>query len=117
MMESNLSQGWVPLTSRQLSIWLELQSSGTASSYQIGGFSRIACLIDPRLFASAVEIVMDRHEALRLQIDPVVPRQRVVARFDAPVEVIDLSGESDPEAAFLALADAMIVRPFELSHG
>lgn len=108
---------WVDLTSRQLSIWLELQTAGHASSYQIGGYTRIERPLDPRRFVAAVALVAAQHEALRLEIDPNEPRQRVRAAIETPVDVVDLSGESDPEATFFARAEKAFVTPFELDGG
>lgn len=105
---------WVDLTSRQRSIWLELQSFGSESGYQIGGYIRIAGRIDPALFEAAVTCVMNGNESLRLQVDSLEPRQRVVQFARAPVEFVDYSAKPDPEADFIAFAEAAFVKPFPL---
>lgn len=115
-MDAITKTSWVDLSSRQLSIWLEVQSSGHAASYQIGGFTRIARPIDPERFRRAVGLVVSQHEALRLEISANAPRQRVRESVPDPVELIDLSGEANPEEAFLALADRDFVTPMSLSE-
>lgn len=113
-MDALSRNGWVELTSRQRSIWLELQSFGNAASYQIGGYTRIARPIDSERFAKAVGVVMARNEALMLHVDPFEPRQRLERGMAAPVHFIDFSNEPDGETAFLAMAESLFATPLPL---
>ncbi|MDF2998275.1 MAG: dhbF [Xanthobacteraceae bacterium] len=115
-MDALSRNGWVELTSRQRSIWLELQSFGNAASYQIGGYTRIECPIDPDLFGRAIGVVMARNEALMLQVDPIEPRQRLERGFPTPVHFIDFSNEPDGETAFLAMAESLFATPLPLGE-
>lgn len=113
-MDALSRDGWVELTSRQRSIWLELQSFGNAASYQIGGYTRVERSLSPDLFRQAVGIVMARNEALMLRVDPFEPRQRLERGFPTPVHFIDLSNEPDGETAFLAMAESLFATPLPL---
>ena len=50
---------------------------------------------------------MIRHDALRLLVDDVEPRQRLSSSIDPPIDFIDLSASAHPEAEFLALTKAL----------
>lgn len=113
-MDALSRDGWVELTSRQRSIWLELQSFGNAASYQIGGYTRIERGLSPELFRQAVGVVMARNEALMLHVDPFEPRQRLERGFATPFHFIDFSNEPDGEAAFLAMAESLFATPLPL---
>jgi FkbH-like protein len=113
-MDALSRDGWVELTSRQRSIWLELQSFGNAASYQIGGYTRIERSISLDLFRRAIGIVMARNEALMLHVDPFEPRQRLERGFPTPVHFIDFSNEPDGETAFLAMAESLFATPLPL---
>jgi amino acid adenylation domain-containing protein/thioester reductase-like protein len=105
---------WFDLTSAQLPIWLELKSIGNPASFQIGGYTRYSRAIDLALGRQAVALVTARHDSLRLRIDDREPRQRVAASPTIAGDFLDVSGEPDPEAAFLAYAAAAFREPLAL---
>ena len=113
----NSESSWIELTSRQRSIWLDLQASGSSTSYQIGVYIRVRRKLDFELFKRALADVVARHDALRLHIDPDQPRQRIDAASIPSIEFLDWSGEISPEARIEAFVQQLFMQPFPLSRG
>lgn len=107
---------WFALTSRQRSIWLDLQTSGSFTNFQAGVHAELRQPIDMAQLRAAVDDVMDRHDALRLRIDHRQPRQRIEVALEPPVELIDLSNEPEPRAAALALIREMFTQPYPIDR-
>ncbi|HXZ02352.1 MAG TPA: condensation domain-containing protein, partial [Stellaceae bacterium] len=103
---------WQELTSAQMPVWLDLQTGTDPRFYIIGGYLRIAGAIDPAIFRRAVALAMARHDALRLRIHADQPKQTIGSALDPPVDLIDLSSEIDPEAAFIDFIDTAFARVF-----
>ena len=108
---------WFGLTSRQRSVWLDLQASGNFVRFQVGAYLRVDRKLDLNLLREALSDVMARHDALRLRIDPDQPRQRIDNSLDPPIEVVDFSGEADPEDAIQRLVERLFQQPFPLDRG
>jgi FkbH-like protein len=108
---------WFGLTSRQRSIWLDLQGSGNLGTFQVGAYLPVVRKLNLDLLRDALSDVMARHDALRLRIDPDEPRQRIDHSLDPPIELIDISSEADPEDAVVRLVDRLFQQPFPLDRG
>src|SRR5262249_9822100 len=91
---------WIDLTSAQLPVWLDLQNGTDPRSYVIGGYLRIAGVIDPDRFRRALALTIAANDALRLGLDADHPRQSFDAAVLPPLDLLDLSDAADPEAAF-----------------
>lgn len=109
--------GWFDLSTRQRSIWLDLQTSGSYVNFQAGVYAEVHEALDGALLRTAVQDVMNRHDALRLHIDHRQPRQRVDAMARPPVEFLDLSTEAKPREAALAFIRDLFTQPFRIDRG
>ncbi|GAA0210904.1 thioester reductase domain-containing protein [Saccharothrix mutabilis subsp. mutabilis] len=103
----------VPLTGNQRGLWLTGRLGLDAGAYAMFAALRIAGDLDPARLREAVDVVVDRHEALRTRIvdDEGTPAQRVLPSLSAPVVVTDLDG---------SLEDVVVSEvdtPFDLEAG
>jgi len=75
--------------------------------------------LDVAALSEALQNLARRHEALRTVVDATtMPPSQVVREDIGPVlQVVDLAGAGDPEAAALALAEQESARPFDLAAG
>src|SRR5579864_3971049 len=108
---------WIDLSSAQLPVWLDLQNGTDPRSYVIGGYLRIAGAIDAERLRRALALTIAANDALRLRVDAEHPRQAFVAEFAPPLDVLDISAEADPEAAFRTFIARSFARPFDLEGG
>ncbi len=107
---------WFDLTTRQRSIWLDLQTSGSVTNFQAGVYAEVRQAIDIERLRAAVRDVTERHDGLRLRIDARHPRQRIEPAIQAPVEAVDLSREKNPDKAALAFIRNLFTQPFSLDR-
>ncbi|PRG57035.1 amino acid adenylation domain-containing protein [Burkholderia gladioli] len=108
-----------PLTAAQREIWLDQAVHGDAPVYKIGGYTRIAGSVDAACFERAVNLLVARHDALRLVLVPGedgegLPRQAVAKTLTVEVPLHDFSAEPDPEAAAIAWARQRLAESFPL---
>ncbi len=107
------------LTSSQREIWFDQERHGEAPVYNIGGYVRISGRVDAALLARALELLIRRHDGLRIvlsreQDEEGVPRQEIRPAEPFVLPLHDLSASEDPEAAALAHVDRQLETPFVL---
>ena len=107
---------WIDLSDQQRAVWLDMQLLDTPVGYQLSGWARFDCDIDPEIARQATSLVMARHDALRLRIDPYQPRQRVDPSVEPPLVVRDLDPSHDAQAAFDAYAHGAFLEPILLGE-
>ncbi|HKT54798.1 MAG TPA: HAD-IIIC family phosphatase, partial [Caulobacteraceae bacterium] len=107
---------WFDLTSRQRSIWLDLQATGNLTNFQIGLYFGVSQKIDVDVLRQVLHDVIRRHDALRLRIDSDRPRQQLLSVPDVPLEIIELSNEDAPDEAFRRLVEQRFLQPFPLDR-
>jgi amino acid adenylation domain-containing protein len=91
----------LPLTRGQLEIYVEQKLNAESPLFNIGALVRVEGRVDPHGMVAAIRHVADSAAAFRtvmLDTDE-GPRQMVLDRFIGAVDLVDLSGEDDPEAA------------------
>ena len=111
-----------PLAAPQLDIWLDQVLHGDSPLYNIGGYARINGAVDASLMQVAVNQVVNRHDALRIQLVPgsaehPLPRQRFLGAVSVPLNVHDVSGHGDPETRALALLQENLQTAFSFDDG
>jgi len=111
--ESNT--GWMDLSPGQEAIWLHLPFVHSAT-YQIGSYGYLAVAPDEAILRRAIAEVMARHDALRLEIDPSAPRQRIRAALPAPLRIIDLPAGAEADMPHEAFLRATMLTPFDLAR-
>ena len=99
----------LPLTAAQEAIWLADQLGGDPGLYVIGQVTEVRGDVDPVRVADAVEWALARHPELRVRIEdgPDGPTQTVTDERPR-VEIVDLRGEDDPDAASHARAHELV---------
>ena len=110
------AHAWIDLSDQQRAVWLDMQLLDTPVGYQLSGWARFDFDIDPEIARQAVSLVMARHDALRLRIDPYQPRQRVDPSVEPPLFVRDLEAGDDAQAAFDAYAHDAFLEPIPLGE-
>ncbi|MDX6734015.1 MAG: hypothetical protein QOC54_3963, partial [Baekduia sp.] len=111
--------GPFPLSPGQQRMWLIDQLHPGLAAYNVGRVLRIRGELDVAALERAVDGIVARHTALRtaLVLEDGGPVQYVRAATPVGIEVVDLTGHADPEAAALALAREEWRRPFALESG
>lgn len=107
-----------PLTEPQLEILTAAQMSDQASC----AFNESVSIafegeIDTAALSGALNAVVARHQALRGRVDRNDERMHFAPSLVLPLEVRDLSQDSDPKAALAALVAADARTPFDLWAG
>jgi amino acid adenylation domain-containing protein len=110
----------VPLTSPQNEIWSDQILNRDSPRYNIGGYMRIAGIIDPARFEEAVRQLVRKHDVLRtvLDVDPEgddLPLQSFAPEMSVVVPFLDLSTEPAPRQAALDWMRRRFAEPFALS--
>lgn len=92
-----------PLSNTQQRIWFLQQYASGMTAYNLPGIFKIKKAIDLDALQKAVNIILERHSALRTIFveNEGIPQQIVLPRVEIPLEVIDLRREADPEAMFV----------------
>ena len=95
------------LSRAQFLMWLGQQLDPDIPLYNMIQTFRVSGEFDVAAFVAAWEHLVGDSDALRtvIVVDDGHPRQVVRAEMEAAVEVIDLSGRSDPEAAYARWQD------------
>ncbi|MFI9599854.1 amino acid adenylation domain-containing protein [Streptomyces sp. NPDC052043] len=106
----------LPLTPAQSGIWFAQRIDSGNTVYNIAEYLDIHGPVDPDRFESALRRVVGETDALRVRFaeNGEVPEQRILPAVDFPFHVLDLSGESDPEAGAHTWMDEDRTRPIDL---
>jgi len=105
-----------PLSSPQREIWFDQVLHPEVPLYNIGGYVQINGAIDPVLFESAVNLLVQRHDALRTVLVPGtgdLPVQTFLEDLPVIVPFHDFSGENHPPPSALAWMQKQFVQPFD----
>ncbi|TGO02960.1 hypothetical protein PN36_15280 [Candidatus Thiomargarita nelsonii] len=114
-----MKQTHYPLTSPQRQIWFDQMLHAGIPLYNIGGYVKIPGRIDPALFEQAINLLIQKHDALRTILtdtkdDDGLPLQTFMNTLSVSVPVQDFSGEDDTEQAALEWMRWQFDQPFEL---
>lgn len=107
----------LPLTRRQLDIWLAQETGDTGTDWQLGLFVRIGGAVDPDLLKQAISKALSEAEAARavfFEVDGQV-FQKVTEHPDFELACYDLRDSSDPEQQARAIASSMQHTPMPLT--
>jgi amino acid adenylation domain-containing protein len=110
----------LPLTEPQREMWLAVQMGDEASCAYNQCFSlALRGPLSAESLQNALRQVMDRHDALRVAIDPDGERQRIAASSQIQLPLVDLSSlEPAARAAEIErLLESETRRPFDLATG
>ena len=85
-------------TEAQQHLWILSQMNvGGSSAYNLSMSLRLTGPLQAELLQRAIQQVVERHEALRVQIDETGQQQRILPRLTSALPVYDLSALSSPE--------------------
>ncbi len=109
-----------PLTSSQREIWFEQQLHPELALYNVGGYINLPGTIDPALFQQAVNLLIRKHDNLRIQLlaetdEDGVPYQQIPDTLEVTVPVQDVSQTPDPVAAAQDWMQTRFRTPFVLT--
>ncbi|OIN53910.1 non-ribosomal peptide synthetase [Pseudomonas costantinii] len=107
-----------PLTCAQQDIWLDQLRVGDSPLYNIGGYVDFAGAVAPDLIQRAVELLVAKHDALRIQLHSDangLPRQTFAPVLSVDVALHDFCAQPDPQAATQALMHAQMARPYAMA--
>ncbi|MFI9817645.1 non-ribosomal peptide synthetase family protein [Saccharothrix variisporea] len=103
----------VPLTGNQRGLWLTARLGLDSGAYAMFAALRVAGDVDAERLQRAVDVVVDRHEALRTRIvdDEGTPAQQVLPSLSVPVVATELDGSLEE------LIVSEVDTPFDLEAG
>ncbi|MFC2966690.1 amino acid adenylation domain-containing protein [Acidimangrovimonas pyrenivorans] len=108
----------IPLTESQHEIWLTHQlGDGAACSFNEGVALRLDGPLDRAALEGALQLLIARHDALRLVFDRAGASFDVIAPYAPELALHDVSADPDPEAALEALLAKDAAEPFDLTAG
>lgn len=111
----------LPLSFAQRRLWFLDRLNPGGSAYTIGGASRILGAFDLDLLGRAVDLLVERHEALRMRFREAdgTPFAEVSPDVRPTLEVIDASGTPPDErdATATRLIGELMAEPFDLTEG
>ncbi|MEX5601266.1 syringopeptin non-ribosomal peptide synthetase SypA [Pseudomonas syringae] len=107
------------LTAAQRNIWLDQMTQGDSPLYNIGGHLEIDGALDYELFQRAVDLLIAKHDALRMVLldqrdEEGVPLQTFATSMPMPVTPIDLQRQDDPFQAAEHWMQRQLERAFRL---
>src|SRR4030088_1743452 len=107
------------LSFSQREVWLNQVMNADAPLYNIGGHIEILGAIDSKLFESACNLVVQKHDALRTILvqgagEDSLPMQIFVDATPITVPSLDLSGDADPRTSAVEWTRQQLSKPFEL---
>ncbi|MEK8017386.1 MAG: condensation domain-containing protein, partial [Candidatus Parabeggiatoa sp.] len=108
-----------PLTSSQREIWFDQMLHAEVPLYNIGGYVKIPGQIDPALFEQAVNLLVQKHDALRTRLTETededgLPFQSFQEELSNSVLVQDFSDQDDAKQAALTWMKTRFNEPFQL---
>ncbi|MCY1045881.1 amino acid adenylation domain-containing protein [Corallococcus sp. bb12-1] len=118
--EPSLPPNVLPTTEAQQQLWILSQmNAGGSSAYNLSLSLRLSGVLQVDLLQRSLQHVVDRHEALRIQLDESGEQQRILPRLTAGLPLEDLSAlPSDEQSAQLtAWYEAEGQSPFDLHRG
>ncbi|WP_032632933.1 condensation domain-containing protein, partial [Pseudomonas syringae] len=104
------------LTSAQQGIWFDQIANPELPYYNIGMVLEIKGELDVPLFEKALQLVVDRHDSLRLvlSVQGGNVRQRVLPYVKSQLSVVEFSGEQASEKHVKAYLQEAFRQPFNL---
>ncbi len=110
------------LTAAQRDIWLDQVSRGDSPLYNIGGYIEINGHVCPAVIQHAVELLVEKHDALRTVLladsgPDGVPLQSFAHALPVRVPLHDFSTQPDPLAAAQVLMQQQMALPYPLDTG
>ncbi|WP_425444405.1 amino acid adenylation domain-containing protein [Saccharothrix carnea] len=107
----------LPLSPAQQRLWFLDELNPGSSEYNTGVGLRLSGALDPDALRTALDGLVDRHEALRTTFDTVDGQgvQVVAARGELPLRVVDLT--AGPDTALDEVLVAELTEPFDLRRG
>lgn len=110
-----------PLTAAQKAIWLDQISQGESPLYNISSYLELNGPVSAERMQRAVEVLVAKHDALRLSLLDAtdaegVPLQLIAPSVPVAVPLFDVSEQADPFSAALALMEAHMSRAFSLTQ-
>ncbi|MFK7934174.1 MAG: aminotransferase class III-fold pyridoxal phosphate-dependent enzyme, partial [Saprospiraceae bacterium] len=108
-----------PLTEGQQEIFLNHQfSEEAAKAYNIGTEIKLAGQLNEKAFFTAIQLLINRHEALRTTINTDGKSQQILRERPLPIDHIDLSNEkeADREMALANYRVETMERAFDLQN-
>ncbi|MBM9509918.1 non-ribosomal peptide synthetase [Actinacidiphila acididurans] len=110
-------QDLFPLTSAQEGLWFANSLASYSSFHRGAEIVEIHGPIDERLFRSAVDRLLDEAQAARLRIVEAPDGLRQYLGPAEPLQVVDISAESDARQAVRDWFAADVGRPVDLANG
>jgi amino acid adenylation domain-containing protein len=110
----------LPITDQQMEIWLATQMSDEAAcAYNMSTTIVMDGKLDTAALHSAIEALVERHEALRITFDAYGQYQQINRHIDVPLKTVDWSHlpEADREAELQQLQTAENRQPFDFVNG
>ncbi|WP_236450329.1 non-ribosomal peptide synthetase, partial [Pseudomonas syringae] len=110
------------LTAAQRNIWLDQMTQGDSPLYNIGGYVEIDGHFDSGIFQRAVDLLIEKHDALRMVLleerdEEGVPMQTFATSMPMLVTPFDLQGRDDPRQAAEHWMQTQLEQPFKLEGG
>jgi len=108
------------LSTAQRDIWLDQLSRGDSPLYNIGGYVELTGRLDPALIQQAVELLVEKHDALRTRLlagPDGLPLQAFPHTVAVQVPLHDFADRPDPQAAAQALMQQQMEQVYALEHG
>ncbi len=112
------AQAAIPMTEAQSEVWLAAQLSEEAScAYNESGTLTLEGELQATAFTDSLNDVVERHDILRMTVDPAGEGLNVKEGMKLDVPFVDASGDVDPEARLKSLVAAEARTPFDLERG
>ncbi|MEN3304476.1 MAG: hypothetical protein V7603_678 [Micromonosporaceae bacterium] len=107
------------LTPGQAAIWWHWRREPATAAYNIGFNARLAGHVDDVALARALDMLADRHPALRTRFPRIGDGPGVVVQLRVllPLGRHDVAAAADPRQEALRLATAALRAPFDLERG
>jgi amino acid adenylation domain-containing protein len=115
-----LTTRYVPLTDAQKALWILLQAGDDAASAYNESFSLLMHgQVNLEALRTAVQALIDRHEALRTTFSAEGDYQIIVPGLSLDIPLVDLSHEDTTQqnTQFSQWLQRETARPFDLEHG
>jgi amino acid adenylation domain-containing protein len=108
-----------PLSFGQEQLWFLDQLAPGETTYNIAIAWRLHGQLDVGILQRCLDLIVARHEILRVTVRTVDGAPVQVVSPPGPVELLrtDLRGNADPEAELDAVIDAQLLLPFDLERG
>ncbi|HEY2840984.1 MAG TPA: condensation domain-containing protein, partial [Pirellulales bacterium] len=119
--EPRVAAGSAPLSFAQQRLWFLDQLDPGSAAYNVATAVRLRGLLDAAVLEQALQVVVDRHEALRTTFHSVDGRAEQAITPTTRVRLVQIAAQSWPvaerESRIQQLAAAEAIVPFDLSTG